>query len=472
MSIEKCLSNLSTEYAPHSIPFEGNIPEWLTGSLYRIGPAMFDFETQSVAHWFDGLGMLHRFGFSSTGVTYGNQFIKSDSYTKSVEKGGFAYRGFATDPCRGIFKRFFTMFVDQNSDNTNVNICKMGEKFVAMTETPIPIEFDSDTLDTKGHVQYQDSFKPHISLAHPHLDPVTGDLLNLSIQFGAKNHYFIYRQAKGSLEREIVAKVQIDEPAYQHSFGMSENYFVIVHSPFTVNSLRLLTSGKPFIENFKWHADKPTEFLVIDRTTGELVTRCEGPPLFMFHQINCFEDRYGLHIDLVAYEDSDIVTEFLSLDSLRNMRNLPETMSKAVTRYTLNIESGTTHQQELGPYFMELPRINYSKCHMTPYTYCYGMELAEGKEWYQHIGKLNVRDGSILRFGFENAYAGEPVFIARPGATEEDDGVVASVFVSPDAGRSTLVLLDASTFTQLVVAHVDHVIPFGFHGEYFRDTLH
>ena len=39
----------------------GTIANWLQGNLYRNGPGLFDFEKQSVSHWFDAMGLLHHF---------------------------------------------------------------------------------------------------------------------------------------------------------------------------------------------------------------------------------------------------------------------------------------------------------------------------------------------------------------------------------------------------------------------------
>jgi hypothetical protein len=55
------------------------------------------------------------------------------------EKGEIAYSEFATDPCRSLFKRAQAFFAPLSalSDNGNVNLTKLGERFVAMTETPL-----------------------------------------------------------------------------------------------------------------------------------------------------------------------------------------------------------------------------------------------------------------------------------------------------------------------------------------------
>jgi len=55
---------LEQEQEIDRLAVEGELPAWLAGSLLRTGPANGDLGQQRVAHWFDGLAMLHRFSFS------------------------------------------------------------------------------------------------------------------------------------------------------------------------------------------------------------------------------------------------------------------------------------------------------------------------------------------------------------------------------------------------------------------------
>ena len=69
----------------------------------------------------------------------------------------------------------------------------------------------------------------------------------------------------------------------------------------------------------------------------------------------------------------------------------------------------------------------------------------------------------------DHLYPGEPVFVPAPDAAGEDDGIVLSVALDADQGRSTLLVIDARSFTELARAQVPHAIPFGFHGQFSRD---
>ena len=56
-------TTLENEVVLDSLLVSGKIPSWLSGTLIRNGPAMFEVGIQKFNHWFDGLAMLHKFSF-------------------------------------------------------------------------------------------------------------------------------------------------------------------------------------------------------------------------------------------------------------------------------------------------------------------------------------------------------------------------------------------------------------------------
>ena len=65
-----------------------------------------------------------------------------------------------------------------------------------------------------------------------------------------------------------------------------------------------------------------------------------------------------------------------------------------------------------------------------------------------------------------DCWPGEPVFVSRPDASGEGDGVLLSVVLDGAASTSFLLVLDAATLAEIGRARVPHHIPFGFHGQY------
>src|SRR4051794_7338843 len=141
------LKALHDEITLDDLPVSGELPGWLTGSLLRTGPAVWEIGGDRLRHWFDGLAMLHRFAFSDGRVSYANKFLDSEAYRSARGKGRLTSREFATDPCRSIFQRVQSVFSSTaTTDNGNVNIGVLGDRFLAMTESALPVEFDHRTL--------------------------------------------------------------------------------------------------------------------------------------------------------------------------------------------------------------------------------------------------------------------------------------------------------------------------------------
>ncbi|MFI5344291.1 MAG: carotenoid oxygenase family protein, partial [Chlamydiales bacterium] len=272
----KISTDLDVELQNHPLAISGTIPTWLSGTLIRNGPVNVTLDDQKNQHWFDGLAMLHAFSFHDGQVTYSNRFLRTDAYQTVFEEGSLNYGGFAADPCRSGFKSFFTWFLPRSKidlPNANVNVAKIAEQYVALTETPLPIHFDLKTLATVGVLDYQDTL-PHGECwesAHPHHDSRRGETLSYLIEYGETSYYVLYRIKDGSSQREVIAKIPVQEPAYMHSFAVTENYVVFTEFPLIVNPQTLLSNEQSFIKNFRWEPQRGTQFLLVNRHDGQLV---------------------------------------------------------------------------------------------------------------------------------------------------------------------------------------------------------
>jgi carotenoid cleavage dioxygenase-like enzyme len=448
------------ETAVDRLPVSGELPGWLTGALVRVTPAKLEVGGRRVDHWFDGLAMLNRFGFADGRVSYGSRFLRSRAYAEAQE--GRMMGGFATDPCRSIFKRVQAIFSPDLTDNPNVNLARIGDRYIAMTETPMPVEFDPASLETLGHLDYADKLPAHVTTAHPHHDPKRGELVNYVARFSRVSEYVLYGLQAGSSKRRVIGRLPVERPAYMHAFGMSERYLILAEYPLRVNPLKLALSGKPFIQNYVWDGADSTRFQVIDRETGELRGTYETGAFFAFHHVNAFERDGSLVVDLVAYEDASII-DSLYLDEQGPRGPLPHA---ELRRYTIDLDGGAVHGSPLAEGSVELPRIDYGRRNTRDYRFAYFVGADD--RWIDRLVKVDVGDGSRTEWSEPGSYPGEPVFVRRPDADAEDAGVVLSVVLDASAGRSYLLVLDAGSFEELARAEAPHHIPFGFHGQYFR----
>lgn len=445
---------------------EGRIPEWLTGSLVRTGPARFEVGERTVRHWFDGLGMLDRFAISGGGVTYSNAMVESRAYRAAEEEGRIAYREFATDPCRRLFSRVATMFDPRPTDNANVNVSRFGRRWVALTETPVPVEFDPETLETVGVYDWDDDLGALSNTAHPHHDPERGEALGQAIKYGPRSTCFVYRLPDGETRREVIGSFRTSEPPYLHSFGLTERYAILLEQPFVVRPAKLLLSGRPFIDNFAWKPERGCRFHVFDRAERGLRGTYEAEPFFAFHFVNCFERGGELVVDLCAFEDASIVTD-LFLDRLREGRG-PRTEAR-LRRYRIDLDGDSAERELTSDVQFELPRIDYRRRNGRDYRYAYGASYGPaGSEWFDQLAKLDLAGGDVRTWRSDGCHPGEPIFVAAPGAEGEDQGVVVSVVLDTRRDRSFLLVLDARSFEEVARAEAPMRLPFNFHGQFAR----
>jgi carotenoid cleavage dioxygenase-like enzyme len=449
---------LDAEHADRELPVEGDVPGWLDGALVRNGPAKFEIDGERLDHWFDGLGMLHRYAFGD-GVRYTNRFLRSEAYAAAA-RGERGHVEFASPA--GLLERVRTLVGDP-TDNANVHVARFGDEYVALTETPRRLAFDPESLETLGEVPHDDLPGQHVT-AHCWPDPATGDTLGHATTFAPDPAYHVYRVPASGRRRERVASVPARSPAYLHSMAATPRYAVLTEPPFLVNRASFLRPGKrSFVDHFEWRPEHGTRFLVVDRETGSLACDPTAPASFVFHHANAFEHDDELVVDLVAYPDADIVTE-LSLSALAGgEQGVPD---GELRRYRVPLDGRPVRSRTL--YVgTELPRVSPA-VRGRRYRYSYGQ--ATRRDGMNGVVKVDVESGDAVEWFADGVYAEEPVFVPPPDADREDDGVVLATALDVDAERSLLVVLDARTFEERARARLPHAVPFGFHGRYFPEA--
>lgn len=454
----------TVENEPASV--HGDLPSWLSGTLVRNGPGIFDVDDVSLDHWFDGFSVLHAFSLADGEASYSCRPLASRALRHAREEGELGYGEFATDPCRSIFERVAALFQPTPTDNANVNVARLADRFVAMTETPLPVVFDPGTLQAEGSLPFDDELTGHHTTAHPHHDAVRGETINYHTRFGRKATYEVYRLPDGSLRRERIAQLSTDAGSYMHSFGLTGRYVVLAEFPLVVDPVSFVLDDAPFIEHYDWRPDRGTRLRVIDRSTGEQVAAPIADPVFAFHHVNAYEDGGEIVVDVSTYPDASVVDD-LYLDRLHGAE--ARLADGALTRYRVDLEADHVEEETLVDETFELPRIAYGKRNMEPYRYAYGVgQRTSG--FLDTLLKVDHETGKLRAWDQQDAYPGEPVFVPAPDGEAEDAGALLSVVLDAQAERSFLLVLDAATMEEQARVQAPHAIPFGFHGQFFGDA--
>ena len=459
--------DMDTETTQCSCTIQGKIPSWLSGTLLRNGPAKFSVDGKRV-DWFDGLAMLHAFEFTPQQVLYSNRFIRCEQYYIMMVEKSLNFSGFAHDPCSKVFKNQTTRFIPkemQNVQNAGVTIQQYADMMVALTETPLPVVFDPQTLATIGNFEYQDDLpKSKIwESAHAQHDISAGETYNYLINFGQKSSYVIWKMRDNMSNREVVNEIPVDYPAYMHSFALSEKYQALVEYPFVVNPMDLIEMKKPLILNYKWKPERGTNFYVTERATGKLVAKITDDPFFAFHHVNAYDKDGQFIMDIITFPNPDIIGVIAG--TVTDTDRIKRCQKTTFKRFTIDMNTHKLSKETISDENMEMPRVPADRV-AHEYRFCYATDYSfpSAIEDVKPLFKVDVQEKKSLKWSEPGCLPGEPIFVPRPGGQSEDDGVVLSVILDFAKLRSFLLILDAMSFKELARAEVPNAIPMSLHG--------
>ncbi len=441
------------------VTVRGAVPGWLRGELVRTAPAVFDLPGWHARHWFDGLGMLYAFRFGPERVTYRSRLLESDT-ARAARDGRSPFGAFDTRIRRPWWRRLVQP-VPPLTDNANVNLVALGDERVALTETPRQVVVDADSLESRGYVAYDDELPRAAPMtAHPQFDFARQRVVNAAQGLGPSPYIAFYDHAPRSRRREVFAKYRAKRLPYVHSFGLTPKHAVLVAHPFTVNPARLLWSDAGFVEAFEWRPGDGTRVAVYDRETGAERLH-ETDPMFVFHTVHAFEDGDDTVLDVLDWQTADVTSD-LRVAALAS--GVPEVRARLV-RLRLSGSGGRARREVLSDVKFEFPVVSYRRVEGKPERFVWGASVGP---CHSPLVKVDLTDGSHREWSQANVVFGEPVFVARPEGTAEDDGVLLAVGSDLERDRAVLAVLDAASLELLAEVEVDLAVPLGFHGSFFR----
>lgn len=506
---------------------KGTIPLYVAGVLYRTGPLGYKTKTDhngtwAANHWFDGFSCVHRFEISfpdplgNPKVAYRSRRTVDDLLETVRTTGKLDGVTFAKqrDPCESFFHKVMSMFKPaSNPQNVGVtlSINMPGGQYphkgvpatnghsndiktlYMKTDAPVFNQVDPETLEPKG-ICYQKKLHPklagQLSAAHAEIDPATGDVFNFNLEMGYKCTYRIFHTSASTGKTEILATFP-GKPAYLHSLFLTQNYVILCvwNSYISWSGLSVLYHKNILDSIAPFDPSSKAQWYVVDRAGKGLVAKFDSDPFFCFHTINAWEEPSSsdakatdIICELSMYDNLDVIHRFY-YDNLISTHDA----SKAYTgkkrlstlphhaRFRLaNIDPKRMPSRSLPAELVfkadsmvstELPTINPS--HLTrKHRYTYGVTDRLKSSFIDGIAKFdNVTQKAI--FWEKDAHTpGEPIFVADPEGTEEDDGVLLSVVLDGVEGKSYLLVLRAKNLVELGRAEMQGPMSFGFHGAY------
>lgn len=438
---------------------EGAVPPWLAGTLVRTAPARFTVGGWSAAHWFDAQGMLYAFDVGGAGVAFRHRDLESE-IRRELDAGEVKRPGFGTAMKRPWWRRL-TRPVPVAPDNTNVNIVPRGDALAALTETPYQLVIDPATLAVRGVHRWPDALGDVSMTAHPVFDPARRRWVDVATALAGRPALHVVEHDADGGARTVVATWHPKRVPYVHAFGVTARAVVLLAHPMTVNPLEMLWSERGYIDHFRWEGAEPMRLVVIDRATGA-AREVEAPTGFVFHVIDAFDDGDDVVVDALTYPDASVI-DALRIERLARGEDF--TVAARPTRYRVRPNAARAEVEALGAEGFEFPAIDRRRVGPAR-RFVWGAAATLGANARSTLMCLDAHEGVTRRYDEPGVVFGEPVFVARPGAQGEGDGVILSV--GSDGARAALVGVDARTLTRVFRASVPVPVPLGFHGGFVR----
>ncbi|TVY92747.1 Beta,beta-carotene 9',10'-oxygenase [Lachnellula willkommii] len=524
---------------------KGVWPEWVNGTFVRIGAGKFTIPTSEdgskpnavLQHFFDGLGILHKFTMSNGQVRYTSRHTAEGVIRKAQKDGFISTTMFgvnantpslknAQDPCSALLGAQQSLFAPKGHlppDGANINVVPRRGMHLPKDTNPLsrgvasgnPEEEEilvhtdfimlqvcnAKTLEPKRLLTYAD-IDAELSgfgiCAHPPKDRERGHTYNYLIsQTGVMSIFALDIVSKPA---KLVWKTALPcKPCYIHSMAMTQEYVVFIRNPLHMD---VSDTTKQVMEMIEFEADAQTLFFVLNKSDGKHIATYAAPNFMFFHSVNAYNytDKttgdVNIHVDLCSYESDFVPYREYSLSNVVDPAQpfqdgtLVRYELAAINNANTNTVARATVAQAIPGVALELPRISKYMSMNPSYRYVYatggnggaspGTEVPIGRlgngvkvvqaAFFSSIVKTDWQTGKFLRWQPENGESCpcEPVFVARPGAEDEDDGIVLTIIIDKKGTHSILVALHGRDLKEVARADMPQVYGIGAHGSFIE----
>jgi beta,beta-carotene 9',10'-dioxygenase len=442
-----------------ALAVRGSLPPWLQGRLLLNGPALWELPGGALDHWFDGYAMRHRLHIAAGAVRYRSRFARSDAYTRSRAAGRPVYGEFGSANPASLWTRLRQV---QATDNPAVVISPHGGRWMSVTETPHLSYFDPDTLESQERLDLSRPGEPlHLMSAHG-FTLADGSYLNVGAELGPRCTLKLFRVAPGATQAEVIARQAVARPGYLHGFALAPRHALVWDCAWRVHPLRLRFSASSYEGCFDWQPAGGAWVYAMPLAGGE-VRRWQLPAMFVFHAVQAWEDGDTLVLEACVYDDPSIVAD-LRLAARRAgapLRGVPRLVR-------CRLRPGEAQARpELVADGVELPQAPAARAGQARARVCWAsrMGVAAG-EFADATLRVDLDRSSVQAWQRPGARHLEPLFVPRPGAGDEDDGVLFVPTLADADAAGVIAVLDARDLRLLAEIDAPQVLPFGFHAAF------
>ncbi|KAI4333396.1 hypothetical protein L6164_018217 [Bauhinia variegata] len=455
----------------HSLPVTGKIPKCIEGVYIRNGANPL-YEPVAGHHFFDGDGMVHAVQFKDGSASYACRFTETNRLAQEKALGRpifpkaigelHGHSGIARlllYYARGLFG-----LVDGSHGMgvANAGLVFFNNRLLAMSEDDLPYQvriMPSGDLKTVGRYDFNGQLKSTM-IAHPKVDPVSGELFALSYDVVQKPYLKYFHFAPDGKKSSDV-EIPVSEPTMMHDFSITENFVVIPDQQVVFKLSEMIRGGSPVI----YDKDKISRFGILDKNANDAsgIKWIEAPDCFCFHLWNAWEEPETNEVVVIG-------SCMTPADSI--FKECDESLKSVLSEIRLNLKTGKSTRRpiisEAEQVNLEAGMVNRNKLgRKTQFAY---LALAEPWPKVSGFAKVDLSTGEVYKYIYgEQRFGGEPLFLPRdPNSEREDDGYILAFVHDEKEWKSELQIVNAMTLKLEASIKLPSRVPYGFHGTFIN----
>lgn len=465
--IERAFSLDIDEQAYVLEEIEGEVPEFVRGTYYLNGPAVFKRAWLRYRHWLDGDGMVCALRFEEGRVRFTNRFVRSEKFMLEEGAGRPLFRTFGTTFESSRLKRRIAL-----ESPVNVSVYPYRQSLLAFGEQGLPWELDPETLETRGEFDFGGSLNEVSPFAaHPKFDSETGEMFNFGVAFSPTEPCLHLYRFDANAKQIYRRRLPLEYASSVHDFSLSRSYAVFYLSPYLLDMAAFVRDGRSLMESLQWEPERSGFLLIAARDTGERVAMIPISTRYCLHLINSFEGNGLLTVDVLEL-DRPIYDQYQNVPDLFTDVCEGHPVRFVIDMKTFELVSRQEINYKLAPDF---PSID-SRLAGLPYGDFWMLGISatgrRGRKFFDelvHADWSNPEPRDIYHAPPLSYLGGEPVFIAEPGL--ERSGVLVCQIFDALQRRSAFAIFNAFNVAVGPLARLWLKAPIcpGFHASFTRD---
>jgi all-trans-8'-apo-beta-carotenal 15,15'-oxygenase len=440
---------------------QGEIPDSMRGTFYRIGPGRNEIGGEKFGHWFDGDGMLHSVTFFDDAVRYRNRYVRTSKFRDETKAQRIVKRSFGHNAPGGWRKNVGR--IPANCANTS--LVYHGDRLLALWEGGHPYQVDPSTLDTVGRFDFDGRLNRVQSFsAHGKLHP-SGSYYNFGLRpsLRGKGHIDLYKISPSGYLVER-GGIDVDFLGFFHDFALTENYALFFLSPMAIrNPFPPLLGLQTVDEAMRWQPELGMKIYVVRLHDFGVQQILQVPPFVAIHFGNAWEEDGKILVNVTSFDD------FRVGEVLRNIFTLPANVGGELVRFEIDpVRGGLAARKHEKVLPCEFPQWDGRRsCRPTRYVYLDAIVPNGTSGFFNAVQRLDAETGEVVVHAFEpGRFPSEALFVPEGQKGREEDGHVVCIVYDAAKHRSDVVILSSDLQAERAIIPLRNHVPHGFHCGY------